>query len=691
MRPYPFSPRPSAIALAIAAVLGGLAAPEGAQAEATLSPTEVRALSAPAAPAGYAVDTERLSRALANDLQSIFTTEPSVASGTGTRNGQKIFLRGIEDLNLNVQIDGARQGANLFHHQSRLLVDPFLLKQVTVNPGPAEADAGPGALGGSVRFETVDAQDLLRPGQQQGARLGAQAESADHLRGGVAAAYGLLDGKLGLLAYSRRQLNEDVRVGGGGKLPSTEGNRGSQLLKLSVLEQDGHSLWASLEQQHNTGGYLRANFPWQTNNAVQALDDQRQQRDAATLRHRYRPRHNPWLDLQTTLYATDSAIDLYGLNPTGSARGGTWLTRSKGLDVRNTLVLSGERMAHHLTLGVDHFDDEGVSESPSDPRLTERARNSGLYAQNRLDAGPWRLSAGLRHDRYTTRYANGYRTAGERTSPNLSIDGDVMQLAGSPLVAFAGVGQSVRGGKLNQAAWLTKYFLPPRYTVARPFTLGQDGVLKPEVGTQKQWGLRWQGSGVWTPQDHAAAELAFFNTRIRDYQVIPGEGVAGVTDRIFNAPAPITSRGVELRAHWGSPAWSLSAAYSHSVVRNYDGQPMDTTGDSARVGVSVGDRLSLDARWRASAQWQWGYTWVGVRRLKDVPAGRPEKPGYGVHGIQAIWQPSGKDDLVVTLGIDNIGDKRYAQHATTAIAVKGQTVANPEPGRSFKVAVDWRF
>jgi len=671
----------------------------GKPSEATLPTMQVKAAAEQPSAQEQKVDTQRLKRTLASDLQDVFDIDPSVYTGTGSRNGQKVFLRGMDDLNLNVQIDGARQGANLFHHQGRVNVDPFLLKRVTVNAGPAPADGGPGALGGSVKFETVDAQDLLKPGQTAGGRLGVQFESADHLKSGVGSAYGLVGGKVGLLAYTRHQLNDNVRAGGGETLPSTEGTRGSHLFKISVLEQDGHSLWASAERNTNEGGYLRANMPWQTNNATQALDDQLTTRDTLSLRHRYRPKGNDLIDLQTTVYTNDSQIELYGPNPTGGSRGGLWLTRSSGGDIRNTFNVSTGHWVHALTVGLDHFKDNGISDSPADPRLSETATNTGLYLQDRIEIENIRLSAGVRVDRYRTRYANAYRTEGTETSPNFSAEWDLLDSGSADLTVFAGVGQSIRGGKLNQAGWLTKYFLPPSYTVARPFTLSRNGILNPEVGQQKQWGVKWHDHGVLTEGDHAGAEIAFFNTRIKDYQVVPGEGAGGVTDTIFNAPGNITSRGFEIRSHWGTQQWLVNATYSHSTVRNYDGQPMDTTGDSARVGVSVGDRLVLDTRWKLSPQWQLGHTFTAVKQLKDVPAGRPEKPGYSVHGLQAVWLPQGNDSLTVTLGVDNLFDKFYAHHATTrvtqasttATAVKGRVYATPEPGRRVKVALDWRF
>ncbi|MFV0428735.1 MAG: hypothetical protein ACK5KO_04835 [Arachnia sp.] len=75
---------------------------------------------------------------------------------------QKIFLNGVNMLNLGVTIDEASQNNRAFHHVSANAIDPGLLKQVRADATVAPADAGPYALAGSVVFETVDPEDILR-------------------------------------------------------------------------------------------------------------------------------------------------------------------------------------------------------------------------------------------------------------------------------------------------------------------------------------------------------------------------------------------------------------------------------------------------------------------------------------------------------------------------------------------------
>lgn len=629
------------------------------------------------------VDVARLQKTLAKGLRDVFVTEPSVQVGSGTRNGQKIMLRGVEDLNLNIQIDGARQGANTFHHQGRVQIDPYLYKQISVDTGPAAADVGPGALGGSVRFETVDAQDMLIPGHTSGARLGAQWEDKTRTNGRIASAYTMLTDSTGLLGYVRTLDSGTSRDGNGERIRSTDGDNRSYLFKVSMLENEGHSLRLAAERNTNAGGTLRANMPWQTGNANQANDDQESFRDTLTLNHRYQPAGQNLLDLETTLYQNVSRLEWY--RDSGDL---TFETRSLGGSLRNTWRFHSGPIQHALTAGFDHFHDSS-SQWNSSTHYNERALNNGVFIQNRLQWGPVRVSLGARGDFYDTQYANGASSQGEVYSPNATIEWD--PLAEVDLTLFAGYGESARGAKLNQSGWLQKY--------SNDFRLGEKGHLKPEYAQQRQLGVRWHDVSVLTPGDHLGLSWMTYNTHIRDYQIVPGEG-SGLTDHIHNASSAVRSRGYELSGHWGLENVLLSMAYSHNVVRNWDGQPMDTSGNSARVGVSTGDRLVVDANWNFMPAFEAGYTLTAVKRLSDVPVGRPDKPGYAVHNLRLGWSPlANRDTLQVNFVVENLFDKQYADHTTvrtlqasdTATAVAGQQYANWEPGRTFKVSADWFF
>lgn len=78
------------------------------------------------------ISAESIEKTIPQDMKDVFKNQVDVNVGRGVSNAQKIYLRGVEDTNVNIVIDGARQGSNLFHHQGNVIIDPDLLKQVAL-------------------------------------------------------------------------------------------------------------------------------------------------------------------------------------------------------------------------------------------------------------------------------------------------------------------------------------------------------------------------------------------------------------------------------------------------------------------------------------------------------------------------------------------------------------------------------
>jgi hemoglobin/transferrin/lactoferrin receptor protein len=134
--------------------------------ETVLAPISVTATEV--APGGFQIGEEELEQANPIDIKDVFQGEAGVKVGGGSDLGRKSYINGIEDSNLNVKIDGARQVGTTFHHMGTAIIDPSLLKSVRVETGVGPVDVGPGSLGGSIAYETKDARDILEPGETFG-------------------------------------------------------------------------------------------------------------------------------------------------------------------------------------------------------------------------------------------------------------------------------------------------------------------------------------------------------------------------------------------------------------------------------------------------------------------------------------------------------------------------------------------
>ena len=161
----------------------------------------------------YVADAE-LERARMGDLKDLFAGIARVSVGGAIPVAQKIFVNGIDMLNLAVTVDGVSQNNRIFHHASANAFDPGLMKSVRVDAGAAAADAGPHALAGAVVMETVDAADLLAPGQA----IGGNARLSFTSNGQTLARSATLTGRfngLEWLAYGKLATGDDFETGGG--------------------------------------------------------------------------------------------------------------------------------------------------------------------------------------------------------------------------------------------------------------------------------------------------------------------------------------------------------------------------------------------------------------------------------------------------------------------------------------------
>ena len=617
------------------------------------------------------ISRETLQRQQAMDVADIFANEPAVSVGGGASNAQRIYLRGVDGANLNISIDGARQGRSLHQHRGDLGgIDPDLLKQVDIQPGPS-ADAGPGALGGSIRFDTVDAQDLLAPGKRAGATVRAGYASADEALRGGASVYGMLGNELGLLAHASAVNRENYRLGGGGEVPNSAGHERDYLLKLSLLDLAEHSLRLGAARNRNAGLYLFSRVGsdngYAPANAVPTY--QRSERRTYTLEHRYQPADNALLDWKFNLYLNENALE--DVTQARSAR-----TTERGGSARNTANLAFAGTQHRLTAGADFMDEEGITNGVlgaailGPGRKSTQARNLGLFVQERMRWQAVQLSLGLRHDRYNTAF--GPRTLkGGKTSPNAGAE----VALGHGIGAFASYGEALRASGIIPIGFLTSIDSRSNFNNGKPF--------KPETSNTREAGLQYEGANTLQDGDRLTLRLGYFDTRIANLIEWAGQG-AVYPAYLRNMPDTLRSKGWEWKAHWqrGSYHTSVGVVLADTTV---GGKPLSP---ARRVGTALGDRLTWDSHWQVLPGLTAGYTLNAVRRLDDVPKAAVQRAGYVLHDVQLQWQPATLRALSLALAVRNLGDKRYTSHSSLD---GGTGNILPEPGRDVRVSASYQF
>lgn len=619
----------------------------------------------------------QVERRVATTVRDVFDLDASVDVGGGTRNGQRLYVRGVEASNLSVTVDGARQGSNLYNHRGGLgNVDPAILKRVEVAAGPVSADAGYGALAGSVRFTTVDAQDRLAQDRQFGGSVRLAHASATGAESGAVTLYGLAAGVVGLLAHASTQEYDDLRVGGGGRIPYSGGRDRSAVAKLSLLDVQGHSLRAGV-QAHRASGYnymQRGDYPWQVQPPEQSRppQDQTLARTSQTLQYQYAPGH-ALLDVQLNLANTRD--DFFAPNSGGER----FISEGRSADLRNVARWHAGWGETALTTGLEWVDQQGLAKRDSAPSgFSTGTRNTGVYTQARFSGAQWDVSLGARHDRYDSDY-------GSRSSEGSanSLNAQAQWRFDNGLRVHAGYGEAIRGfGNI-----------PLQFTrnIAQNLTFNgsSDGVLRPERGRQSELGL------AYTAQDVLGARVLEvgvkrYLTRLQDAILFDQPGTGGLGGRpvtgFSNQHPSVRFEGTEWSVHW-------IGAWLRSSLTAIDGRAEHLPSQAqflARMGAPAQGRLVSDWQFDLPGQWRLSYTFTAVEGLDDPPAGQAvfiQRPGYSLHDIQVGWRAAGLRDWGLSLAVHNLLDRRYS----TLTTFTEQGFATEEAGRDVRLSLDVSF
>jgi len=166
------------------------------------------------------LNKETIATKQADHLSDLLRTIPGVDVGGAHSLNQRITIRSMEDKDLNISIDGARQNTYMYHHMGNLQIHADILKSVDIEVGTNSVVNG--GLGGAVLFETKDASDLLDVGQTLGGRV--QFSAGDNSGSNYSiTGYGLLGESIDFLAYYNYVDRDNYEVGGG-KILDENGN-----------------------------------------------------------------------------------------------------------------------------------------------------------------------------------------------------------------------------------------------------------------------------------------------------------------------------------------------------------------------------------------------------------------------------------------------------------------------------------
>lgn len=591
------------------------------------------------------VTQEDLDRINPSDLQDIFAAEPGVSVGSSIPMSQKVYVHGVEETNLAVTIDGGRQNNKIFHHNGTNLIDPSLLKAVSIDAGVAPADAGPGALGGAIAYETKDAADLLAPGQRFGGMVRMSYDSNGGTVNPSIGAYGKEGGfeYLGFLNYAT---GSDFEAGDGSKRSGSGANLLSGIGKLAYEAGSGDRFELSYERVRDDS--LR---PFRANiGGVGAPQPNRRYtlaRQNIVFTYTDTTPEGLWDPKAVLAYGV---TDLDVLVPYGS-RGSTGSLNGK-FENRFAFDIGS------ITAGVDFYNDRAKYSEP-DYTAIERATNLGAYAQARLE--PWertRLSFGFRADHQWFTGTDGSEFANGGLSANVSGEYDLTEW----LTAKAGYSHVWAGVPLAE-----NFISNPDWDYGDgPLPMTSDNFLA---------GLAVNHSGF-------TAEANLFRTNMYDARAAAWGNALTARDFV--------SKGFDLSAgyNWGNGF--VRASYADIDVE-IDGTVADTYVGNY-IGAPIGQIITLEA---AHTFVDWGLTIGGDVRFvlenRDTAVIEGKTlPAYEVANVFVQYVPKKFPNLTLRGEVNNLFNETYADRATYGQEFVG---VEPllEPGRSFKISAAARF
>ncbi|NWJ27688.1 TonB-dependent receptor [Rhizobium sp. RM] len=596
-------------------------------------------------------------------IADVFRQQAGVQVGSSLPMSQKVYVNGIEETNLAISIDGARQNNKVFHHNATTLIDPSILSAVDVDSGIAPADAGPGALAGSIRYETKKVSDLLEDGRSFGGLVTSTYDFNSRTTISGISGYGRKD-RLDFLGYVTLGRGNEFDDGNGQRVEGTKTNLLSGLGKIGYEFESGDRIELSHDRiiddaprpYRANSGFVATPRPWEPR-----LRDYRLDRQNTVLTYTDETPEEWWDPKLLLAYgATDVTIPIYGA--TGRLYDDTGKTSSLNGKFENRFSFD----FGNVVSGIDFYSDKAELDDPYEGGA-EKAFNRGLYTQARLEPfDSTRLSIGGRVDRqrFTGVDGRSFNTTG--LSGNVSGEYDLTDI----ITAKAGFSRISAGVPLTE-----NFIINPKWDY------GSDG---PASVTSRNYMV-----GLSAQHDGFTAEASLFGTDISNARVPLYSLATGGALR----QRDLRSRGFEIGLGYETASGYVKAKYVHIDV-DVDGRPASS--DSGNYLASpVGDIVTITA---ARTFDELNLTIGGDIEIapeydhvvENAAGVRTPYAAYTVVNAFAEWKPEKLNNITLRAEVRNLFNETYAQRATY-----GQEFGNVTPlleaGRSFLIAARATF
>lgn len=616
----------------------------------------------------------------ATDLRGLLKDEPAIDFSGGNGASQYLTIRGMGQNSIDVKIDNAYSDSQILYHQGRFMLDPALVKIVSVQKGAGAASAGIGATNGAIVAKTVDAYDLLKGSNKDyGFKVNVGYSSNDEHSYGLSA-FGKA-GNFDFLVSGNRVDQNDYTAGKGYASPVDGGKKVhySALDKISYLAKagiklDDHRLVLSHFKETNNGRRnVREEFDW--------FDRQRPNYRELSL-------ENTNLEYKGDLGKTGITANTYLMKNKRTSEDDTaaygnftgyneTYVKTQGANINFDTQATENAL---LRYGVNYRHQEVFPNKERVGFVHQEKTDAVGYVEAVGDIGDVTATAGVRYDYFEYTAMDGKKVSNDALNPSIGL---IWQA--TPQLSF-----NTNHNYATRSPRLVDALLSGTRNVSIANNVKAERAQNTEVGFNYNNGtFSASGSYFWQSIDnllnsgqvarHDTGNTAYYNginnvgyAKNKGYELNAAYKWKGLTARVgvaeskpeFYSSKDAQGRNIsfanrEYAARLGR-IWTAGVAYRFA---------------NPSLEIGINHRLAEDV----TGQSAW-MTQVNGNRGNDLNLVRE---GYNTTDVYANWKPYGNNKLNVNFAVNNITDELYRTHTASG--------GLPVAGREIRVGVNFTY
>ncbi|WGE71279.1 TonB-dependent siderophore receptor [Actinobacillus equuli subsp. haemolyticus] len=623
------------------------------------------------------------------DLRGLLSKEPAIEFAGGNGTSQFLTIRGMGQNSVDIKVDGASSDSQILYHQGRFIIDPSLIKSVSVQKGAGSASAGIGATNGAIIVKTVDALDLLKNSDRDyGFKLNSGYSSNDgHSYG--ATVFGKAGNFDALLSFNRNN-EDDYKAGrnfvngldGSKKVPYSALDKRSYIAKLGATFGDHRFVLSHLQDQHRGERLVREEFATFTaaNNPRLSVARQSPSYRETTLNNtnlEYIGKNLGFInELTANAYLMKNkrySADDSGCGYCGGVKGPTTtVIKTQGANVNFDSFIGEDILVKY---GVNYRNQE-IEPHTKRPFVTNNPEktDTGAYVEMISGINDFTFTTGLRYDYFDMKANDGVKASDGKWNPSVGL----IYQATPELSLSANHNYASRSPRLYDALMvgLRRVSVDPN--------IEAEHARNTEIGFNYNNGdFTFEGSYFWQKVNNLIV-----NPQAR--HDANGNIINGIAQAVNDGYSK--NHGYELNAAYRYEGLTARFGVSESKPRFYLNDTKANSTLNPEFAVQVGrtwtaglayrfENPSLELGWKGRyVEDEDGYALANA----DQTIANTHRDSYINHDFYVNWKPLKNDSLNVNLALNNAFNKFYYPHSQ-----RGTTL--PAAGRDFRLNVNYTF